>query len=69
VTLWLGRVKAMLARRPCTQLLAIEHSNAISDSLVTAERVNKFLEGRLDVAKMAAAIDPTLHRNRSGISS
>ena len=64
----LGRVKAMLARRPCTQLLVIEHSDAISDSLVTAERVNQFLGGGLDAAKMAAAIDPTLHRNRAGMS-
>jgi predicted AlkP superfamily phosphohydrolase/phosphomutase/tetratricopeptide (TPR) repeat protein len=61
----LGRVKAMLARRPRTQLLVIEHSRAISDSLVTAEKVNKFLGGGLDVAKMAAAIDPTLHHNRA----
>ena len=60
----LGRVKAMLARRPGTQLLVIEHRDAISDPLVTAERVNKFLGGGLDVAKMAAAIDPTLRRNR-----
>jgi predicted AlkP superfamily phosphohydrolase/phosphomutase/tetratricopeptide (TPR) repeat protein len=65
----LGRVKAILARRPHTQLLVIDHSNAISDSLVTAEKVNKFLGGGLDVVKMAAAIDPALHRNRVGISS
>jgi len=64
----LGRVKAMLEQRPSTQVLVIEHRNAISDSLVTAERVNKFLGGGLDVAKMAAAIDPTLHRNRAGNS-
>jgi hypothetical protein len=64
----LGRVKAMLARRPCTQLLVIEHSSAISNPLVTAERVNKFLGGGLDVAKMAAAIDPALHRNRVSTS-
>jgi len=65
----LGRVKVMLARRPHTQLLVIEHSNAISGPLVTAEKVNEFLGGGLDVAKMAAAIDPALHRNRVGISS
>jgi predicted AlkP superfamily phosphohydrolase/phosphomutase/tetratricopeptide (TPR) repeat protein len=64
----LGRVKAMLAQRPGTQVLVIEHRNAISDSLVTAEKVNRFLGGGLDVMKMAAAIDPTLHRNRAGNS-
>lgn len=63
----LGRVKAMLARRPDTQLLVIEHSHAMSDPLAVAERVNQFLGGGLDVAKMAAAIDPALHRNRAPI--
>ena len=64
----LGRVKAVLARRPGTQLLVIEHSNAISDPIGTAEKVNKFLGGGLNVAKMAAVIEPTLYRNRAGIS-
>jgi predicted AlkP superfamily phosphohydrolase/phosphomutase/tetratricopeptide (TPR) repeat protein len=65
----LSRVKAMLTRRPRTQLLVIEHSDAISDPLVTAGKLNRFLGGGLDVAKMAAAIDPTLHRSRAGIPS
>ncbi len=65
----LGRVKATLTRRPGTQLLVIEHSHAISDPLLTAERVNRFLGCGLDTAKMAGEIDPTLHRNRAGISS
>jgi tetratricopeptide (TPR) repeat protein len=64
----LGRVKAMPARRPGTQLLVIDHYSAISDPLVTAERMNKFLGGGLDIVKMAAAIDPTLHRDRAVIS-
>jgi hypothetical protein len=64
----LDRVKAMLTRRPGTQLLVIEHSNAISDPLVTAEKVNNFLGGGLDVAKMVTSIEPALHRNRAGIS-
>jgi hypothetical protein len=59
----LGRVKTMLAQRPDTQLLAIEHSAAICDSRVAAEKINCFLGGGLDVTKMAAAIDPTLYRN------
>jgi tetratricopeptide (TPR) repeat protein len=59
------RIKAMLARRPYTQLLAIEHRKVISDPLVAVERMNKFLGGGLDIAKMAAAIDPTLHRNQA----
>jgi predicted AlkP superfamily phosphohydrolase/phosphomutase/tetratricopeptide (TPR) repeat protein len=56
----LARVKAMLARRPDTELLVIEHSYVISDPLASSEKVNAFLGGGLDVAKMAAAVDPTL---------
>jgi uncharacterized protein HemY len=59
----LGRAKAMLTERPDTQLLSIEYSAAICDSRVTAETINRFLGGALDVAKMVAAIDPTPHRN------
>jgi predicted AlkP superfamily phosphohydrolase/phosphomutase/tetratricopeptide (TPR) repeat protein len=62
----LDRVKATLERRPSTRLLVIEHGHAISDPLFTAEKVNRFLGGGLDAAKMAAAIDPALHRNRAG---
>ncbi len=62
----LRRAKAMLPLRPRTQLLVIEHSHATSDPLLTAEKVNTFLGGGLDVAKMAAAIDPALLRNRAG---
>ena len=60
----LDRVHAMVERRPDTRLLIIEYSTAISDPLATAEKVNNFLDGGLDLPKMAAAIDPALHRNR-----
>jgi tetratricopeptide (TPR) repeat protein len=60
----LRRVKAMLALRPLTQTLVIEHRNALSEALVTAGKLNQFLGGGLDVAKMANAVDPALHRSR-----
>jgi hypothetical protein len=53
----LGRVKAMLARRPGTEVLVIEHGDALSGALGVAERVNGFLGGGLDVAKMAAVVE------------
>jgi tetratricopeptide (TPR) repeat protein/arylsulfatase A-like enzyme len=62
----LERVKAMLARRPRTQLLVVEYGASISDSLGTAGMLNSFLGGGLDVAKMAAAVEPALHRLRVG---
>jgi len=62
----LDRVKARLKGRPGTALLVVAHSDVISDPMQTAERVSRFLGGGLDAAKMAAAIDRTLHRNRAG---
>ena len=61
----LAGVKAMLARRPSTAVLIVEHREAMSDAAGVAERVNCFLGGGLDVGSMAAAIDPTLHRNKA----
>lgn len=63
----LNRVKALPARRPGTDLLSIEHADAISDPLGTAGKVNAFLGGRLNVERMAAAVDPALHRNRAAV--
>ena len=61
----LGRVKAMLAERPDTQLLVIEHRNVIANPAVAAQQVNRFLDGVCDAAKMAGVVDAALHRNRS----
>ena len=61
----LAGVKAMLRQRPATQLLIVEHRRAIFSPLLIAEEVNQFLGGGLEVARMAAAVDPALHRNRA----
>ena len=66
-TLW--RLKAMLGRRPGTQLLVMEHGDVVSDPWVSARKVNEFLGGGLDVGKMAAAVDPALHRNRAAVGA
>jgi tetratricopeptide (TPR) repeat protein len=60
----LDRVKAWLSRRPYTRLLVVEHSRAMADPLAVATQVAEFL-GSPKVADMAAAIDPSLHRNRA----
>jgi len=63
----LDRVKAMLAARPHSQMLIVEYAAAVSDAMSTALRINAFLGASLNIAKMAAAIDPALHRNRRGM--
>ncbi|HTQ53789.1 MAG TPA: alkaline phosphatase family protein [Bryobacteraceae bacterium] len=65
----LARVRAMLAGRPHTRLLVIAHQDAISSPLATATRVHEFLGGSLDLVKMAEAIDPALHRNRTPVKT
>lgn len=44
--------------------LRVEYSQVISDPVSTAEKVAEFLESDLDTAAMAAAVDPTLYRQR-----
>jgi hypothetical protein len=63
----LDRGKAMLARRPGTELLIIEHSQVISDPKAAAEKVNRFLGGGMDVAKMAATVDASPGRDRQRV--
>jgi tetratricopeptide (TPR) repeat protein len=58
----LARVKALLTRRPETQLLIVNYAHVISDPYAGAQRMSRFLDGQPDVAKMAAAVEPVLHR-------
>ena len=58
------RIKTMLARRPATELLVVGYRDAVSNPCAVAEKVAAFLGGGLDVEKMAASVDPLLHRNR-----
>jgi len=60
------RAKAMLAARPLTRVLAIDHRRAIADPSGTAEAIGGFLGSALEVGKMAAAVDAGLYRNRAG---
>ena len=60
----LERIKRMPAERAQTRLLIINHRDVIRNPLQTAETLRQFLEYDLDLAGMAAAVDPALHRNR-----
>jgi tetratricopeptide (TPR) repeat protein len=60
----LARVKAMLAGRPLTTLLVIDHAFVIAHPAEAAAKVNEFLGTSMDTARMAAAVDPALYRNR-----
>ena len=62
----LDRVKSMLTERPLTRLLVLDHAAAIANPPRVAEQLSDFLGGGLDAARMVSAVDPVLHRNRSG---
>ena len=61
----LDRVALMLSVRPATQMLVIQHRDALDDPRGTAQKLNQFLDGGLDTEKMAAVIDRSLYRNRA----
>lgn len=61
----LAQVRTWLAARPQFQVLEVPHAKLISDAVGQAASMNAFLGGDLDERSMAAAVDPSLHRNRS----
>ena len=61
----LARTRSLLAHRSCFEVLHVRYNDLLEDSLRHAAVVNRFLGGRLDPESMAAAVNPTLYRNRS----
>ncbi len=61
----LDRCDQWLARQPGFAVLDVEHRAVIDDPLGQARRICGFLGQSLDIAAMAAAIDPELYRQRS----
>lgn len=64
----LRRVRALLASRPCVETLFVEHGEVLADPRAQADRVNAFVGGGLDPARMAEAVNARLYRNRSADS-
>jgi hypothetical protein len=50
--------------RPCFDTIEINHKDVLDQPLQQATRINQFLGGRLDIERMAAAVDQKLYRNR-----
>jgi hypothetical protein len=53
-----------LAERANFKVLYVNHRDMINESLAEAARIHSFLDGGLDLEAMAAAVDPSLYRNR-----
>jgi hypothetical protein len=60
----LAQVERFLARRPCFTTLAVDYAAVLANPRHEAARIGEFLGSRLDVAAMAAAVEPTLRHQR-----
>ncbi|MCS7061099.1 MAG: sulfotransferase domain-containing protein [Anaerolineae bacterium] len=61
----LQQVEAWLAVQPHIHVLYVNYNDLIAAPRAGAQRINEFLGGWLNVEAMAAAVDPTLHRQRA----
>ena len=60
------RTRLMCKKRPNFELIEVHYKTTVEDPAGTAQKVNAFLDGRLDEAAMRAAVDKSLYRNRAG---
>jgi hypothetical protein len=60
----LETVTAELACRAHTDVLYVDYARTVAEPAVEAARVNVFLGGGLDERAMAAAVDPSLYRQK-----
>ncbi len=61
----LKTVEQWLAARPSFSVLRVPYAQLVSDPAGVVPTVNAFLGGTLDEARMRAAVDPGLHRNKA----
>jgi len=60
----LDQLFAWLEKQPNMKTLFVHYQDVVADPLEQARKVAAFLDGRVDADKMAAAVDPSLYRNR-----
>ena len=58
----LAQVDAWIARQPHIARLDVDYRDLMARPAEHAARINRFLDGRLDEARMAEAVDPSLYR-------
>jgi hypothetical protein len=60
----LNAVNDLLSSRSCFDVVVLRYDAVVDRPMEHAERINQFVGGGLDVAKMAAVVDRALYRNR-----
>ena len=61
----LVRFTAWVKDRPNIRVLIVDYNKMVADPNPFAAEINRFLDGGLDTAAMAATVDPSLYRNRA----
>ena len=59
------KAKNLIGARSCFDAIDVNHKDVLADPLQQAARINQFLGAKLDIERMAAAVDQRLYRNRS----
>lgn len=65
----LAEVGTWMETTPGVRVLYVDYGSVVQDPRPGAERIRAFLGRRLDVAAMAAVVDPKLHRNREAVAA
>jgi hypothetical protein len=60
----LARLHEMLDKQAHMAVLRVDYKSLVERPAEMGEMINKFLDGRCDVSRMAASVDPSLYRNR-----
>ena len=60
----LDETYAWLSNQPSMQVLYISYNDSLDKPEDTAEKVNSFLGGEMDIEKMMQVVDPSLYRQR-----
>ena len=60
----LEQIDLLLARRPCFEILRIDYAAVIANARTEAERMQMFLQRRLNVGDMVSSVDRRLYRTR-----
>jgi len=60
----LAEVRQWLSQNPNFQVLYLRHRDVIERPLTAAQQIASFLDGDLDTRRMAAAVEPSLYRQR-----
>jgi hypothetical protein len=63
----LRKVEEWLAKQNNIDVIYIHYNEVIKNPYENAERVNQFINGRLDVDKMAGSVNTSLYRQRKEI--